>query len=212
MTDAELAKKKEMLIKEIIYYGFLKTPAVIEAFRKVPRENFVPENMRSCAYINEPLPIGMGQTISQPLTVAAMTEALKPEKGSKILEVGSGSGYQAAILSEIVGQSGRVITTERIAELYEFAKSNLKNYKNVIVLYHDGMNGCKEHAPYDRIIVTAAAREIPEALLEQLAKGGRMVIPVGEQMTVVKKDAKGRIEQEFIGYYAFVPLLPGKSE
>jgi len=202
--------KKEVLINSLISEGWLKTDIIISAFRKVPREKFVPSELKRFAYVDEPLPIGYGQTISQPLTVAAMTEALGPKKGDKILEVGTGSGYQAAILSEIVGERGKIITTERIPELVNFAKNNLKDYKNVYVVEYDGSKGYPEEAPYDRIIVTASAPKIPEPLIEQLKVNGRMVIPVGDMMFVVDKVKSSKnyeIKKKMIGYYVFVPLI-----
>ncbi len=197
--------QKEQLIRELIEDGWLKTRAVIEAFQKVPRENFVPPAYKKYAYANEPLPIAAGQTISQPLTVAVMTEALAARNGDKLLEVGTGSGYQAAILSEIVGPNGKVITTEIIPELFMSAKENLKDYKNVVVLNIDGSLGYSKEAPYDRIIVTASAPNIPEPLVEHLKDGGRLIIPVGDRMMLIEKE-KNKIKETFLGYYAFVPL------
>ena len=201
---------KERLINELIDYGYLKTPAIISAFRKVPRENFVEKELIKQAYVNEPLPIRDGQTISQPLTVAAMTEALKPISGMKILEFGAGSGYQAAILAEIV-KPAKIITLERKLLLADFAKNNLEKsgIKNVAVIYGDGADGWAEEAPYDRIIVTASAREIPAVLINQLADHGRMVIPVGDEMILIEKNSE--IKKTFLGNYAFVPLLKGKE-
>lgn len=196
--------QKEELIQELIEAGALKTKEIIDAFQAVPREDFVPAEYGRHAYDNYPLPIAAGQTISQPLTVAAMTEALEPSKGQKILEVGSGSGYQAAILSKLVGPKGKIITTEIIPELFEFAKKNLKNYKNVIVINVDGSLGYKEEAPYDRIIVTASAPAVPKPLTEQLKAGGRFVIPVNDRMLLIEKN--GRTKETFIGFYVFVPL------
>ncbi|MFA4819828.1 MAG: protein-L-isoaspartate(D-aspartate) O-methyltransferase [Candidatus Aenigmatarchaeota archaeon] len=196
--------QKEELIRELIEGGWLKTKPVIEAFEKVPREDFVPQEYGKYAYANEPLPIGHGQTISQPLTAAVMTELLEAKKGHKILEVGTGSGYQAAILSEIVGPRGKIITTEIIPELFEFAKMNLAGYKNVNVLNIDGSLGCEKESPYDRIIVTASAPSVPPPLVEQLKEGGRLVIPVEDRMMLIEKN--GKIKETFVGYYAFVPL------
>ena len=195
--------EKEQLIRELVDYGFLKTPEVIEAFRKVPREDFVLPAHREYAYANEPLPLREGQTISQPLTVAAMTEALQPKRGDKILEIGAGSGYQAAILSEIV-KEGRIVTIERLEGLFELAKSNLKNYKNVTVILGDGSLGYPQEAPYDRIIVTASAPQVPEPLIRQLKPGGRMVIPVGSEVFLIEKTVP--IKETSLGYYVFVPL------
>ncbi len=196
--------QKNELIRELIESGCLRTKAVIDAFRAVSRENFVPKEYEKHAYGNYPLPIAAGQTISQPLTVAAMTEALETAKGNKILEVGTGSGYQAAILSEIVGSTGKVITTEIIPELFDFAKKNLRNYKNVAVLNVDGSLGYTPEKPYDRIIVTASAPTVPRPLIEQLKDGGRLVIPVEDRMLLIEKNSKTK--ETFIGYYSFVPL------
>ncbi len=206
-----MQKGKDRLIDELIEYGYLKTKEVIDAFKKVPRENFVEQEYKKHAYANEPLPIREGQTISQPLTVAAMTEALQPRRGQKILEIGSGSGYQAAILAEIIGPRGKIITLERISALVDFAKNNIKtcNFKTIEIIHSDGTNGYPEEAPFDRIIVTASAREIPKALVNQLKEGGRLVIPVGDEMILVEKNKE--IKKTFLGYYAFVPLLGGKE-
>src|SRR3989338_1044584 len=195
---------KEQLLRELIEGKYLRTKAVIDAFRKVPRENFVlPEHIR-CAYANYPLPIPGQQTISQPLTAAVMTEALETRRGDKVLEVGAGSGYQAAILSEIAGPTGKIITTEIIPELFEFAKKNLASYENVKVLNIDGSLGYEKESPYDRIIVTASAPRVPKPLVRQLKEGGRLVIPVGDQMIIVEKN--NGLQEKFLGYYAFVPL------
>lgn len=197
--------KKESLLRELIEKKRLKTRAVIDAFYAVKRENFVRPQDRKHAYDNNPLLIPGGQTISQPLTVAVMTEALDARRGDKVLEVGSGSGYQAAILSEIVGSTGNIITTEIIPELFEFAKKNLSEFKNVTVLNADGSRGYEKEAPYDRIIVTASAPAIPKPLVEQLKENGKLVIPVGDRMILCEKK-NGKTEQAFLGYYAFVPL------
>ncbi len=204
----ELKEKKERLIRELQDRGLLKDKRILDAFRKVPREEFVLAEHRGYSYVNEPLPILKGQTISQPLTVAAMTEALDLKEGQKILEVGTGSGYQAAILSELTGKSGRVITIERIHELAEFAAGNLHRtgYSNVTVIEGDGSTGYENQAPYDRIMVTASAVRIPPKLIEQLKEGGKMVIPVGKEMYLIGKK-KGKIEKAMLGYYMFVPLV-----
>lgn len=205
----ELSEKKERLINALISEGHLKTEAVIQAFRRVPRENFVPEDMRDYAYVDEPLPISEGQTISQPLTVAAMTEALDVRVDQKILEVGAGSGYQAALLSEIVGLKGKIITTERLEKLAKMASDNLKKTgcKNVKIIHWDGSQGYEKEAPYDRIIVTASAPSVPEPLVQQLKKRGKLVIPVGDEMFLIEKDKNGKISKKLLGYYVFVPLI-----
>lgn len=202
----DLETKKKHLINELIAERVLKSKNVITAFEKVPREKFIlPENMEF-AYANYPLPIMEGQTISQPLTVAAMTEALDLQKGYKVLEIGAGSGYQAAIISEIIGHRGKIITVERLHELFLFAKKNLKGYKNVVVIESDGTLGYEPDAPYDRIIVTASAPHMPQKLFGQLKENGRMVIPVGDEMFLIAKK-NGRMEKEILGYYVFVPLI-----
>ncbi len=207
--NTDMSKKKQDLINSLIQSGVLKTKEIIEAFIAVKREEFVLPQYKDYAYADEPLPILAGQTISQPYTVAAMTEALHPEKGQKILEIGTGSGYQAAILAEIVGKKGMVITTERIKELFEFANNNLKKSGcvNVIAINADGTAGYAKHAPYDRIIVTASSPEVPKPLIEQLKAGGRMVIPVGDEMFLIEKISKTETRKTFLGYYAFVPLI-----
>ncbi len=204
----DLKEKKERLIRELQDCGLLKGKKILDAFRKVPRENFILPGQRDYAYANEPLPILKGQTISQPLTVVAMTEALDLKEGQKILEVGSGSGYQAALLAELAGRNGKVITIEIIPELAGFAEKNLRRdgYTNAEVIPGDGSKGYAEEAPYDRIMVTASATRIPQKLVEQLKEGGRMVIPVGEEMYLIRKN-KGKIEKTMLGHYMFVPLV-----
>jgi len=188
---------------------------------RVPRELFVPDEYRPFAYVDRPLPIGAGQTISAPHIVAYMTELLDPDVGHRVLEVGTGSGYQAAVLAEIVAPSdaprevwGHVWSIERIPELAERARENLRRAgyaDRVTVVVGDGTLGLPEHAPYDRIMVTAAAPRIPEPLIEQLAPGGRMVIPVGDsweqRLKLVVKDLDGRVRVEDTLPVIFVPLV-----
>ncbi len=183
---------------------------VLEAFEKIPREEFVLPEYRDDAYEDRPLPIPSGQTISQPTTVALMTEALDVEEGNIVLEVGAGSGYQAAILSKLVG-SGHVYTTEIIPELVEFAKKNLEKLgiDNVTVVQADGSVGLPSYAPYDRIIVTAAAPSLPDKLVIQLKENGIIVIPVGsvydqEMLKVVKSDEG--LKTTKLGNFMFVKL------
>src|SRR3989344_2343902 len=202
----DFQEKRQELVDKIIQAEHLKTDSVIQAFRKVEREIFVLPEHKGYAYTDEPLPIFKGQTISQPSTVAIMTEALKAKKGNNILEIGSGSGYQAAILSEIVGSKGRVVTIERHHELAEFARKNLEGRKNVILIEGDGTLGCQEYAPYDRIIVTAEAPLLPEALIKQLKEKGRLVIPIGSEMFLVERQ-KDKIKKTSLGYFVFVPLV-----
>lgn len=210
----------EALINHLIQQGYLKNPLIIEAFRKIKREDFVPENLKDEADINAPLPIGWGQTISQPLTVAFMLELLQPEPSDKILDIGSGSGWQTAILAYIVSKGkpatlGGVFAVERIPQLFKFGKSNVNKYsfiekKIVNFICGDGNKGLKEEAPFDRIIVAAAAEKIPEAWKEQLRIGGRLVTPIQSSIwLLIKKSPTDFVEQEFPGF-AFVPLISDK--
>ncbi len=182
---------------------------VIQAFQKVPRHLFVNEALMDQAYGDFPLPIGEKQTISQPYIVAEMTQALEVSKESRVLEIGTGSGYQAAILSEIVS---RVYTIERIHSLFIKARKlfDKLHYHNILTKYSDGSSGWKDESPFDGIIVTAGAPEIPESLIDQLSTGGRMVIPVGDQYSqkLIKlyKDEKG-IHKVDLGGCRFVKLV-----
>ncbi len=185
-------------------------PRVMEAMATVPRHEFVPRSHRKHAYKNRPLPIGHGQTISQPYIVAIMTDLIKPKSHHRILEVGTGSGYQAAILAELVDQ---VYSIEIIKPLAESAKTRLARlgYDNARVRLGDGYYGWEEHAPFDAIVVTAAASHIPPPLLKQLKPGGRMIIPVGsrfmvQQLVVVEKDLKGKFTTRQILPVRFVPF------
>lgn len=187
---------------------------VYEAIKKVPRHLFVPERYREEAYVDTPLPIGYGQTISAPHVVAIMCELLDLKEGDKVLEVGTGCGYHAAVVAEIVGKSGRVISIEYIPELAERAVTNLKalGYNNVEVIVGDGSKGYEKEAPYDKIYVTAAAPDIPKPLVDQLKPGGRMVIPVGDSvqwLIIVEKDEDGNLKKKNWGSVRFV-LLRGE--
>jgi len=202
---------KEDIIKNWISSGIIKDKKVIDAFRKIPREIFVEEKRKEESYGDYPLPIGEGQTISQPTTVAIMTQALELEKGQKVLEIGSGSGYQAAIIAEIIGNEGKVISTEIVPELAKLAQNNLQrlNLKNVKIVHHDGSKGYAKEAPYERIIVTAASPRIPNPLIEQLKEGGIIVVPVGnmlEQVMIKGRKTKGKLIEESLGDFMFVPL------
>lgn len=191
-------------------------PAVMDAIASVPREQFVPPDLRAHAYDNRPLPIGHDQTISQPYIVALMTHLLKPGPGQRILEVGTGSGYQAAILSRLAGQ---VYSIERVATLSEATARTLAQLgiHNVELSVGNGYLGWEAHAPYDGIIVTAAANEVPPALLQQLAAGGRLVIPVGppyghQELMLIEKEADGSVSSRSILPVAFVPLFDNGPE
>ena len=186
---------------------------VLKAFERVPRHAFVPEELEDRAYDNYPLPIGHGQTISQPYIVALMTDLIRPRADHVILEVGTGSGYQAAVLSGVVRQ---VYTLEIVAALVETARERLQRlgYGNVEVRCGNGRQGWPEHAPYDGILVTAAAEEVPAALIEQLKPGGNLVIPVGssyfgQQLRLISKDADGSLRERNVLPVVFVPLTGG---
>ncbi len=184
--------------------------AVMDVMAKVPRHEFVPEDLRGMAYRNRPLPIGHGQTISQPYIVALMTGLLRMTPGAKVLEVGTGSGYQAAVLAEL---AARVFTIEIIEPLGRLARKRLSRLGNgnVEVRIGDGYYGWEEHAPFDAIIITATASHVPPPLVRQLKPGGRMVIPVGQRflvqfLTVVEKHLDGRVTMREILPVRFVPL------
>ena len=188
-------------------------PRVMDAMRQVPREDFVPADMRHAAFRDGALPVGHGQTISQPYIVALMTDLLDLTKDSVVLEIGTGTGYQAAILSQLVRQ---VYTIEKIPELAEAAQRRLgaMGYGNVEARCSDGYLGWPEKAPFDGIVVTAAAADVPPALLDQLGPSGRMVIPIGlpymhQELILITRDRQGETERSSILGVAFVPLVKG---
>jgi protein-L-isoaspartate(D-aspartate) O-methyltransferase len=189
---------------------------VIDAVRSVPRHEFVSEDLQPSAYNNHPLPIGHGQTISQPYIVALMTDLLDPQPEHTVLEIGTGSGYQAAVLACLVKQ---VYSIEIVAALGEEAGERLQRlgYNNVQVRVGNGYFGWPEHAPYDSIIVTAAASHVPDPLIEQLKPGGVLVIPVGgqfygQELLVIEKDAKGKVHEKSVLPVVFVPLTGSTEE
>ena len=191
-------------------------PRVMEAMEQVPRDAFVPAELLDQAFDNGPLPIGQGQTISQPYIVALMTDLLDPQATQTILEIGTGSGYQAAILSQLVQQ---VYSLEIIPSLAAQAAEILSRlgYDNIEVRTGDGHSGWIEHAPYDGIIITAAATHLPQALLDQLKPGGRLIIPVGmpymsQELLLVEKDLAGKLHTRDILGVAFVPMTGGADE
>jgi len=207
--ESDLRARREAMVEQQIRQRGVTDARVLDAMRSVPRERFVPPELRAQAYEDGPLPIGSGQTISQPYIVAYMTEALGVAPSHKVLEVGTGSGYQAAVLSELVRD---VYTIEIIPELARRAEGVLRelNRNNVHIRAGDGYAGWPEQAPFDRIMVTAAPEEIPRPLVEQLAAGGRLVAPVGAQggpqwMTIVEKTTNGVVEKRTIPVQ-FVPF------
>ena len=191
-------------------FGF--SEAELMAFKEVDREDFIPDEFKNSAYQDMPLPLVRGKTISQPTTVMIMTHALELEAGEKVFEIGTGSGYQAAIIAKIVGPSGKVITTEVVPELVSLAKKNLRKagISNVFVYEDDGSNGMPSEAPFDRIIITAACKEFPKPLIGQLKPNGIIVGPVGSQqeqeMVRGIKDKNGHLELEFLGPFLFTPM------
>lgn len=184
----------------------------LKAFIEVRREDFIPRQIRDKAYEDVPLPLLRGKTISQPTTVMIMTSELDLKRNERVFEVGTGSGYQAAIISRIIGPKGKVITTEVIPELVEYAKNNLKKagIDNVYVYEDDGSKGFVNEAPFDKIIITAACKDFPEPLVEQLKTDGIIIGPVGNQdeQEMVKgiKKRDGSLQLEFLGPFLFTPL------
>jgi protein-L-isoaspartate(D-aspartate) O-methyltransferase len=201
----------DSLIDNMKNTGFLTDSKIESAIRKVPRHNFVPKSMKNKAYENEPIRIMKKQTISQPSVVSRMTEWLDLKEGQKVLEIGSGSGWQSAILAKIVG-TGKIFTVERHSELASFAKKNLEKLgiKNVKIILGDGRLGLEEESPFDRIMVTAACREVPKALLDQLSLDGLLIAPVGDDiqsLILLKKTPEGIVEIKNQKGYVFVPLV-----
>lgn len=200
------------LIESLISEGWLKTPAIIEAFKKIKREDFLPEESKNSAELNEALPIGFGQTISQPLTVAFMLELLQPKKGDKILDIGAGSGWTTAILAEIAKSEGKVVAIEVVPELAEFGKNNVEKYsfiKKGIVKFicADGSKGFKKESPYDKILVSASGKKISEELKGQLKVGGRLVCPIENSIWLLVKKADDNFEEKEFPGFVFVPLI-----
>jgi protein-L-isoaspartate(D-aspartate) O-methyltransferase len=203
------------MVREQIEARGIRNPDVLRVMRQTPRHLFVPEPMRSSAYEDHPVPIGYGQTISQPYIVALMTELLEPHKDAKVLEIGTGSGYQAAALAPLVRH---VYTIEIVRELAESSSALLKTlgYENVTVRWGDGYLGWPEEAPFDRIIVTAAPPELPQTLIEQLKPGGKLVAPVGssvfgQDLIVVEKTRDGKIRRRSVIPVMFVPMVKGRQ-
>lgn len=214
-TDQNYQSKLDNLINTMKDSRFLDDSRVESAIRKTPRHEFVPTSLQEKAYDDLPMPIMNNQTVSQPSVVSRMTEWLDVREGQKILEVGSGSGWQSAILSYLVGH-GKIYSIERHSELVNFAKKNLDKLgiNNVEVILGDGSIGLPKESPFDRIIITAACEKIPQSLIEQLSINGLLIAPVGEftqSLVLLKKTSQGVVEIKNEPGYVFVPLL-GKSD
>ncbi|HUF35672.1 MAG TPA: protein-L-isoaspartate(D-aspartate) O-methyltransferase [Gemmatimonadales bacterium] len=209
-----LREARARLVAERLVPHGIRDSATLAAMGSVPRHEFVPPELRHLAYEDTPLPIGREQTISQPYVVAAMTQLIRPRRGLRVLEVGTGSGYQAAVLAEA---GCRVWTIEIIGELAREAAARLHRlgYTSIAVRHGDGYGGWPEEAPFEAVVVTAAADSIPPSLLEQLASGGRLVMPVGDprvyqRLVLAEKDSAGRITSRELEPVRFVPLLRGE--
>ncbi len=210
----DFAPRREAMVDGLVADGIIAEQRIIDAMKAVPRHLFVPEGQRAAAYEDHPLPIGHGQTISAPSIVGIMTEALKPKPTDRVLEIGTGSGYQAAVLAKLVRH---VYSIEILEELATTAKQRLADmgYANITVRHGDGYLGWPEHAPFDAIIVTCAPDEIPQALVDQLKDGGLMVIPVAEEgwaqvLYLIEKQGD-RLEKQELADVIFVPMVHGEE-
>ena len=210
LPEAWLTREKQQLHDRWVARAEIHSRRVLEAFLEVPRELFVPVAMQTESYVDYPLPIGAGQTISQPTTVMLMLDLLDPQSGDRVLEIGAGSGYNAALLARLAKE---VVTVERHEVLAKQAETLLQRagFRNIRMLCGDGKLGAPDHAPFDRIIITAAAHVVPQPLLDQLAPGGTLVAPVGEThgcwMTRICKNPQGTLERSRHGRFSFVPLV-----
>ncbi|MFO8110060.1 MAG: protein-L-isoaspartate O-methyltransferase [Thermoplasmata archaeon] len=209
--NGEKARDRKKMVKRLKRTGYVKTKKVAEAMETVPRHLFLPEQLSHRAYVDSPLPIGGGQTISAPHMVAMMVEGLDLKAGMKVLEVGGGRGYHAAVISRIVGEEGDVVSMEILPELAERGKRVLDelDYNNVKIVIGDGSEGYEEGGPYHRISVACGAPSIPEPLIKQLNRGGKMLIPIGGEyyqnlIRITKKENK--LKKENLGGVLFVPL------
>jgi protein-L-isoaspartate(D-aspartate) O-methyltransferase len=206
-------KEKKILLDNLIRGGYLSNPSVITAMESIPREVFVPPDKKGFAYVDKPLEIGQGQTISAPHMVAIMAEALDFHIGHKVLEIGAGSGYHAAVISQLIG-TGHLYTIERHKMLAEQAKNNLTkaSIHNVTVIQGDGSVGLPKHAPYDRIYVTCASPNIPSPFIEQLADSGKLLIPVGRlYCRLILLEKNHELQRHDLGGCVFVPLIGKKG-
>ncbi|MGB2825941.1 MAG: protein-L-isoaspartate(D-aspartate) O-methyltransferase [Thermoplasmata archaeon] len=213
MSMDAVEDRRNRLVDSLVRRGYVVSPAVEDAMRRVRREEFVPARLRPDAYVDTPLPIGGGQTISAPHMVAIMAEKLDLSPGHRVLEVGAGSGYHAAVVAELVRPGGHVYTVERVKPLARFAEDNLSRagYSDTVtVLSADGSLGFLENAPFDRIFVACGAPDVPSPLVDQLSDGGKMLVPVGGRtyQNLVKVEKKGgRVVSENCGGCVFVPLI-----
>lgn len=217
MLRDNFKKQRLEMVENLIRMGILKSEEIIKAMKKVRRELFMAEEYKRYAYFDEPFPIppftGM-QTISAPHTYPLFYQPLELKKGDKFLEIGTGSGYGAALAREIVGKEGKVVTIETNKETYEFGKENLRKagYKDVVVVLGDGSKGYPKFAPYDKICVTASYIEIPKPLINQLAKPGKLIFPLGpkypsQELVLIEKNEKGKISKKSISEVVYVPLV-----
>jgi protein-L-isoaspartate(D-aspartate) O-methyltransferase len=216
MDDSSYAAERQRMVRDHMEARGIRDARVLEAMRDVPRHLFVPEQLRSRAHSDGPLPIGRGQTISQPYIVALMTELARPKPTDRTLEIGTGSGYQAAVLAELVDHVYTIELEESLARQAETVLQGLK-YDNITVRAGDGYAGWPEHAPFDIIMVTAAPDHVPQPLIDQLKPGGRLVVPVGathsvQQLQLIEKDASGKVTTKNVSGVMFVPLRRGDQE
>ncbi|MCK9150895.1 protein-L-isoaspartate O-methyltransferase [Methanobacterium alcaliphilum] len=210
-----MEKERKNLVRKLHLQGYIRTDSVEKAMGSVPREEFLPDDKRPYAYLDQPLSIGEGQTISAPHMVAIICEELSLKEGMNVLEIGTGFGYNAAVVAEIIGKAGHVYTIERIRSLLNSAKKNLKSTgysERVTVVHGDGSLGISQYAPYDRIYVTAAAPEVPQTIKDQLKVGGMLLVPVGEEgfyqeLILMEKLSKNDFKTTNLGSVAFVPLI-----
>jgi len=214
IADDPVTLERERMVAEQIESRGVRNPDVLRAMRATPRHLFVPMDVRPMAYEDYPIPIGYGATISQPYIVALMTELLAPTKKHRVLEIGTGSGYQAAILGQLAAE---IYSVEIVPELARSAARTLRElgYSNITVRQGDGYKGWPERAPFDGIMLTAAPPELPEALIAQLARGGRLVAPIGstgiQELVVIEKKADGTIGRVSAGLVSFVPMKPARK-
>lgn len=200
------------LVNDLIGFGYLKSDLVIDAFREIPRIEFIPDQLASEAEVDMPLPIGYKQTISQPRTVGFMFELLQPQRGQTILDIGSGSGWTSTLLAHIVGRTGKVVAVERLHKLFVFGKKNIEKFgyisQGIVECYEgDGYMGHESYAPYDRILVSAMAIAIPLALKQQLKIGGIMVIPVQDALWYIEKRGEEDFYTKAFPGFSFVPFI-----